>query len=156
MSVSTGNLLNKDAFVKDGIYNTELSEGLIVAYDKDHGGYNIGLLLGEDKVVVVDQVSKENINERLMFWKPQSAGLLDRKQITGKKSFMGQDQYNKGHYEGFIISSDKEPGYCKIAIELDKENVLVVDKARNSDLNNKIRTWIPLVESIQREYHSID
>jgi hypothetical protein len=64
-------VMSKKQFLKNGSYAKEEYEGLIVGSDVKQGLYNIGVQLAEDKVLLVDQASDNNIHERLQEWVPQ-------------------------------------------------------------------------------------
>lgn len=71
MESQRGKVMSKDQFLKNGSYAKEEYEGLIVGSDVQQGLYNIGVQLAEDKVMVVDKASDNNIHEKLEEWVPQ-------------------------------------------------------------------------------------
>ena len=70
-----GKVVSKQEFLRDGLYDKEQYEGLLVSADSASGWYNIGVQLGENKVLVVDQVKDTNIRERIQGWMPQVSDL---------------------------------------------------------------------------------
>jgi len=71
MQAKRGTIMNKKDFIKDGLYAKEEYEGLLVSSDLQQGCYQLGVQLSEDKVLVVDQASEDNVNERIQSWVPQ-------------------------------------------------------------------------------------
>jgi hypothetical protein len=61
-------VISKEAFLKDGAYARETYEGVLVSADMNSGGYNIGVQVGEDDVVVVDQASAEDVRGKALAW----------------------------------------------------------------------------------------
>lgn len=66
-----GRVVSKTEFLRDGLYDKEQYEGLLVSTDADSGLYNIGVQLSENQVLVVDQAQAGNIRERIQGWAPQ-------------------------------------------------------------------------------------
>ncbi|MEN6461245.1 MAG: hypothetical protein ABFC94_07760, partial [Syntrophomonas sp.] len=64
-------IMSKEQFLKNGSYAKEEYEGLIVGSDDKQGLYNIGVQLGEDRILVVDRARDNNIHEKLQEWVPQ-------------------------------------------------------------------------------------
>ncbi len=71
MQAKRGSIVSKQDFIKDGLYAKEEYEGLLVSSDQQQGCYNLGVQLAEDQVLVVDQATDSNINEKLKTWVPQ-------------------------------------------------------------------------------------
>lgn len=71
MRAKRGTVVSKQDFIKDGLYAKEEYEGLLVSSDQQQGCYNLGVQLAEDRVLVVDQATDSNINEKLKTWVPQ-------------------------------------------------------------------------------------
>lgn len=71
MEYTRGMILSKDEFLQDslyshdGIYAKEEYEGLLVASDIKRGLYNIGIKLGDNQVVVVDQVRDDEVQDKV-------------------------------------------------------------------------------------------
>lgn len=70
METQKSNIVNKKDFLAHGSYAKEQYEGLLVGYDTERGYYNIGVQLGEDRVLVVDRAQASNIRERIQSWIP--------------------------------------------------------------------------------------
>jgi hypothetical protein len=71
MKDKKGQVMSKDSFLSGGLYSKEQYEGLLVSSDMEQGCYNIGVQLGEDRVLVVDQAMESNVRERIQTWVPQ-------------------------------------------------------------------------------------
>ena len=69
--VMKGKVVSKSEFLKNGLYNKEQYEGLLVSADSSSELYNIGVQLSETQVLVVDQAQAGNIRERIQGWAPQ-------------------------------------------------------------------------------------
>ncbi|NLB89014.1 MAG: hypothetical protein GX790_07300 [Syntrophomonadaceae bacterium] len=59
-----GKIISKSEFLKNGEFAKEEYEGLLVASDTQKGLYNIGVDLGGDKVLLLEQVDDSNVHER--------------------------------------------------------------------------------------------
>jgi len=57
-------IMSKSEFLKNGEFGKEEYEGLLVASDTQKGLYNIGVDLGDDKVLLIEQVDDTNVHER--------------------------------------------------------------------------------------------
>lgn len=66
-----GKVVSKTEFLRDGLWSKEQYEGLLVSADRSTGLYNIGVQLGENEVLVVDQTKADSIRERIQGWAPQ-------------------------------------------------------------------------------------
>ncbi|HZK43122.1 MAG TPA: hypothetical protein VFC73_02435 [Syntrophomonadaceae bacterium] len=64
MHKQKGKIVKKNEFLKDGEFSKEEYEGLLVASDTQTGIYNIGIELGEDKILVIDQADDNNVHEK--------------------------------------------------------------------------------------------
>lgn len=65
-----GKILSKKEFMKDG-FTKEYDEGLLISANMDQSGYNIGVQLSEDEVLVVDQADEDRVRERIFAWAPK-------------------------------------------------------------------------------------
>lgn len=65
MKDKKGKVMTKEAFLSNGWYAKEEYEGLLVSTDVEQGCYNIGVEIGKDRVVLVDQVKDSEIHERV-------------------------------------------------------------------------------------------
>ncbi len=71
MHFHKGQIVDKSDFItKDG-FSKEYYEGLLIASDASLNGYNIGIQLSEDKVLVVDRTNAENAREMVDLWAPR-------------------------------------------------------------------------------------
>ena len=59
-----GKIMSKSEFLKNGEFGKEEYEGLLVASDTQKGIYNIGVELGEDKILLIEQADDSNVHER--------------------------------------------------------------------------------------------
>lgn len=71
MQDKKGEIISKREFLAHGSYAKEQYEGLLVSSDIQQGCYNIGVQLGEDRVLIVDQAREDNVRERIQSWAPQ-------------------------------------------------------------------------------------
>lgn len=78
MSVQKGQIISKQEFLKNGQYAKEEYEGLLVGSDVEHGRYNIGVQLDENKVVVVDSSSEQQIKDKVLWWSSQIVDIQHR------------------------------------------------------------------------------
>lgn len=74
--------------------------------------------------------------------------------IFSRDAFVKDSSFVKEHYEGLLISSDLEQGCYNIGVQLNNNQVLVVDQARESNIRERIQIWAPQVQKIQREHNS--
>jgi hypothetical protein len=72
--------------------------------------------------------------------------------IISKKQFLEPGLYAKEEYEGLIVSSDQKQGCYNLGIQLDEERIMVVDQAREDEVEDKIRNWASHIGEIQREH----
>jgi len=67
-----GQIISKPEFMNNADYSKEQYEGLIVSSDLQQGCYNIGVQLGENQVLVVDQSTEADVREKIInTWAPQ-------------------------------------------------------------------------------------
>lgn len=62
--------MDKKDFLSRGLFDKEHYEGLLISA-KAGGGYNIGIQLGHDRVLKVDEAGEENVREKIYEWAPQ-------------------------------------------------------------------------------------
>lgn len=74
--------------------------------------------------------------------------------VISKQQFLGQGLYAKEEYEGLIVSSDQHQRCYNLGVQLDEERILVVDQAREDEVEEKLRNWVPQIPEIQRQYNS--
>ncbi|MGI5921299.1 MAG: hypothetical protein ACOX6I_06140 [Syntrophomonadaceae bacterium] len=72
--------------------------------------------------------------------------------VISKDKFLEYGTYAKEEYEGLIVGSDVERGYYNIGIQLDEDKILVVDRARDKDVHQRLEQWVPKIQEIQREH----
>ncbi|MGI6453610.1 MAG: hypothetical protein ACOX0E_09130 [Syntrophomonadaceae bacterium] len=75
--------------------------------------------------------------------------------IVNKNSLYKSGEYAKEEYEGIIVCSDTKRGLYNIAIQLDEDQVLIVDQVKDTEVHQRLNSWVPYVTQIQREY-SVD
>ncbi|HCF71269.1 MAG TPA: hypothetical protein DER33_06795 [Syntrophomonas sp.] len=68
MQVNKGMVMNRESFLQNGLWSKEEYEGLIVSGDTARGGYNIAVEIGDDMVLVVDQVKDNEVKEKVQAW----------------------------------------------------------------------------------------
>lgn len=66
-----GKLMSKDAFLNNIPYTKEPYEGILVSADTKNNQYKIAVQLSENQVLLVDQVSDREVQERLREWVPR-------------------------------------------------------------------------------------
>ncbi|NLU49297.1 MAG: hypothetical protein GXX09_02640 [Syntrophomonadaceae bacterium] len=71
MTVKRGQIISKEEFMAGGHYGKEQYEGLLVSGDIEHGYLQIGIQLDENRVMVVDSATEENVRERIQNWAAQ-------------------------------------------------------------------------------------
>lgn len=78
--------------------------------------------------------------------------MSDKKgRIIKKESLLNNSGYAKEQYEGLLVSSD-EQGFYTIGIQLNENDVLIVDQAKETNVRERIQNWAAQVEDIQRKY----
>lgn len=72
-----GKIMSKQDFLHGSSYAKEEYEGLIVSADAQMGGYNIGVQLDENTVLVVDHAkgTDADVHKRLENWVPKIADI---------------------------------------------------------------------------------
>lgn len=73
--------------------------------------------------------------------------------FMSKKDFIKEGLYAKEQYEGLLVSSDMQQGCYNIGVQIAEDQVLVVDQAKESNVRERIQTWIPQVQTIQRQHN---
>ncbi len=66
-----GEIMSKDAFLHNVPYTKEPYEGILVSADTENNQYKIAVQLSEDQVLLVDQVSDREVQERVRKWVPR-------------------------------------------------------------------------------------
>lgn len=64
MDYRQGKVMSKGEFMQNSGYAKEEYEGLLVSLDTVSGLYNIGLEIGEDKVLLLAQADEEDIHQK--------------------------------------------------------------------------------------------
>ncbi|MEA1962486.1 MAG: hypothetical protein U9N81_14675 [Bacillota bacterium] len=82
MADKKGQIMNKQQFMQSGDYAKEHYEGLLIGSDIEQGCYNIGVQLGEDQVLIVDQSSDSHVRERIQNWAPQVQDIQRQHRVT--------------------------------------------------------------------------
>jgi hypothetical protein len=63
--------MSKDAFLHNIPYTKEPYEGILVSADTKNNMYKIAVQLSENQVLLVDQVSDREVQERVHEWIPR-------------------------------------------------------------------------------------
>lgn len=71
MKFQKGQIVPKSEFIHADGFARESYEGLLIASDAELDGYNIGIQLSEDDVLVVDHTHPENTREAADHWAKQ-------------------------------------------------------------------------------------
>ena len=66
-----GKIMSKDAFLDNIPYTKEPYEGILVSADTKNNQYKIAVQLSENQVLLVDQVSDQEVKEKLLEWIPR-------------------------------------------------------------------------------------
>jgi len=66
-----GKIMTKDAFLDNIPYTKEPYEGILVSADTKNNQYKIAVQLSENQVLLVDQVSDQEVKEKLLEWIPR-------------------------------------------------------------------------------------
>ena len=66
-----GKIMSKDAFLDNIPYTKEPYEGIVVSADTKNNQYKIAVQLSENQVLLVDQVSDQEVKEKLLEWIPR-------------------------------------------------------------------------------------
>lgn len=79
--------------------------------------------------------------------------MQDKKgKIISKNEFLAHGIFAKEHYEGLLVSSDSKQDCYNIGVQLGEDRVLIVDQAREDNVRERIQTWIPQVQEIQKNH----
>jgi len=76
-----------------------------------------------------------------------------RGSVVSKKEFIQDGLYAKEEYEGLLVSSDEKEGCYNLGVQLAEDKVLFVDQATDRDIHQKLETWVPQIQSIQRQHN---
>jgi len=71
MTKVEGKIMSKDAFLHNNPYTKEPYEGILVSADTLHNQYEIAVQLSENQVLIVDQVSDHEVQDRVRDWIPR-------------------------------------------------------------------------------------
>ncbi|MEQ8174145.1 MAG: hypothetical protein ABRQ26_03665 [Syntrophomonadaceae bacterium] len=74
--------------------------------------------------------------------------------VMSREAFLRNSGYAKEEYEGLIVSADVDKGVYNIGIELDDGNILLVDKASDKQVHDRVHQWIPKIVEMQRMYYT--
>lgn len=66
-----GKIMSKESFINNSDYTKEPYEGILVSSDTANNQYKIGVQLSENQVLLVDEVSDEEVQERVHQWIPR-------------------------------------------------------------------------------------
>jgi hypothetical protein len=96
MKDKKGQIMSKKEFMKNGSYNftKEYDEGLLISADTDQSGYNIGVQLSEDQVLVVDQADESRVRERIQLWAPKVQEIQRDHQVQRAKPNFDNSGFN--------------------------------------------------------------
>lgn len=75
-----------------------------------------------------------------------------RGSVISKQEFIQDGLYAKEEYEGLLVSSDEKDGCYNLGIQLAEDEVLFVDQATEHNIHQKLETWVPQIQAIQRQY----
>jgi hypothetical protein len=75
VQVSKGMVMNRQSFLENGLWSKEEYEGLLVSGAADQGRYNIGIEIGEDLILVVDQVMDSEVQQKVRSWSAEIADI---------------------------------------------------------------------------------
>ncbi|WP_088225956.1 hypothetical protein [Desulfosporosinus sp. FKB] len=73
-------------------------------------------------------------------------------QLMSKEAFLHNSLYAKEPFEGILVSTDGENHQYRIGIQLNEKEVLLVDQVNDRDVKEKLLSWIPQVNKIQKQY----
>lgn len=65
-----GTIVSRRDFVNSGAIVKEHYEGLLVASDRAGSGYDIGIQINDEQVMVVDSAGPQDIRHRIENWAP--------------------------------------------------------------------------------------
>lgn len=83
MQDKRGKIVSKNEFLSQGSFAKEQYEGLLVSSDAKQDCYNIGVQLGEDKVLIVDHAHEGNVRERIQNWASQIQDIQKKHGVQG-------------------------------------------------------------------------
>lgn len=72
--------------------------------------------------------------------------------IINKKQFLEQGTYAKEEYEGLIVCSDQRKQCYNLGVQLDENRILVVDQVQEGEVEQKLSSWVPQIQELQRQY----
>ncbi len=78
---------------------------------------------------------------------------VKRGTIVNKKAFIQGGLYAKEEYEGLLVSSDLNEGCYNLGIQISEDQVLFVDQATDSNINEKLETWASQIQTLQRQHN---
>ena len=73
-------------------------------------------------------------------------------ELMSKESFLNNAPYTKEPYEGILVSADTKNNQYKIAVQLSENQVLLVDRVNDKEVQERLRQWVPRVNEIQIQY----
>lgn len=76
-----------------------------------------------------------------------------RGSIVSKSDFLKNGLYSKEEYEGLIVSADVQEGCYNLGIQLAEDQVLIVDQASDSNIHERLETWVPSIQTLQRQHN---
>ncbi len=76
-----------------------------------------------------------------------------RGSVVSKQEFIQDGLYAKEEYEGLLVSSDEKQGCYNLGVQLAEDQVLFVDQATDQNIHQKMETWVPQIQAIQRQYN---
>ncbi|MEQ8201528.1 MAG: hypothetical protein ABRQ24_08940 [Syntrophomonadaceae bacterium] len=79
--------------------------------------------------------------------------LARRGSVVSKQEFIQDGLYAKEEYEGLLVSSDEKEGCYNLGVQLAEDQVLFVDQATDHDIQQKLETWVPQIQALQRQYN---
>jgi hypothetical protein len=66
-----GKIMSKETFLDHAVYTKEPYEGILVSTDTKNNQYKIAIQLSENRVLLVDEVSDREVQERVHQWIPR-------------------------------------------------------------------------------------
>jgi hypothetical protein len=73
--------------------------------------------------------------------------------VVSKNEFIKDGLYAKEEYEGLIVSSDMQKRCYNLGVQLAEDKILFVDQATDSNIHQKLETWVPQIQTIQRQHN---
>ena len=71
MDQTKGELMSKNTFLNNVSYTKEPYKGILVSADNNKNEYKIAVQIGENQVLMVDQVSEQEVVGRVEEWVPR-------------------------------------------------------------------------------------